>query len=614
MSSILVDLVANDMISGVVSNITGFATKAFSGLQGQLMESIKLQTSFLANSGSLSAVTGMSFENAKGFTKDLNVELAKVAAELPGVTKDYQSFAQSIQGVIAKNYDLSDQLGVKTFKTDLIELSKRAVLLGQASGTQAQDTAYYMKQFLSVGNTLASLNPLSFDDRNPAFVMKVNERLTQIGKTTQDFKKMSSAQRQRILETVLKQLTPDQMINEIKNTADSILQAWKDNLTNQDIGTFGFMRAVRSRGDRTAMDAFTDLLSRIDSMGNTANKLLSKLGLTFDPMTVVIDFFDLIGSWVTGFEATLEDFNGTSPTDLVGHLIGSVGSYFAGLGDFIRTFDPSKVANQLGASVTGLINSVDWASFGSNMGSFFGTVAMQGAIFLAEVIFDPALWLAVIMAVTKFGTSFFMGLLGGVFQVATNDLGRGMKGLGSGFNRDLSNLFKWVSDKWSDVKSLVDPVLDRIKSVLQRIGEIFEDGYNRVRGFIEKLNPFSGGVSAPEAVSKLVPEPVKDAVAAGIDKLRSIIPGQQPGEAPASASSSPTTANPSVLPLAQPSGSQPLPAPATVSNNNSTVQQTAFNPVININGANAANPTELVNMVISAFRTEYDRTLTQQLT
>lgn len=302
------------VVNGIKSSVLagfgmGLGMKALDGmmagvgkLKGQLTEALSLQTQYISSAASFGAMTGISFGRSTEFLKELRGELGQIAAELPGTTQDYLNFANSINGVLVKGYDVSDKVGLSTFKEDLIDITKRANLLGKSSGTATEDTSYYVKQFLSENNNLASLNPLSFDDRNPAFVLKVRDQLQKMGKTEKEFNKMGTGERARILRTVLRELSSDEMISALQGTADSIIEGWKDKLFSQDRGVLGFMREVQSRAGRTALDSFTELLNRINSLAGTAGKVLSQLGLTFDPMVAVIDFI----SWLSNIVSTIE--------------------------------------------------------------------------------------------------------------------------------------------------------------------------------------------------------------------------------------------------------------------------------------------------------------------
>ncbi|MFN6527272.1 hypothetical protein [Nostoc sp. ChiSLP03a] len=90
-SSLFGNLGANAFSAGL-----GLVASGIQNSIGSIGQAAKTQTLGLAQAGDLSSQLGVNFARAKGLVQETRIEIAKMAAALPGETSDYNAISSQI--------------------------------------------------------------------------------------------------------------------------------------------------------------------------------------------------------------------------------------------------------------------------------------------------------------------------------------------------------------------------------------------------------------------------------------------------------------------------------------------------------------------------------------
>lgn len=551
-------------------------------LTSGLREAITLQTRYISSSGAMAAVAKISFQDATKFTEDLRIALGDIAATLPGTTQDYLSFANGINAIMVKGYNVQTPKGLETYKKDLIDISKRYELMGMSEGVQTEDSAYAIKQFLTQGYSLDSLKPLSFAQRVPHFLDEAKAELKLMGKSEKEFTKFTTEQRASILKKLGNRIVSNEMISALQGTADSVLEAWKDSLFNQDRGVFGFMRKIKLRGDRSAIDYFTELLTRLNSLGIEAHKLASRMGISFDPMIAIVDVI----TWLSNFVSTMEGaiVTAKSPGTVLTNVIHELGVYltgmFKGVNDWIANVDIWSWVSDLTSNLFKLFTSIDWTYLGEFLGIVLGKLVV-GLGALAVQLLDPRKWAAILWVIAELIAGFLIGLykafkdpLRKVFVLLVKAVNWLVEAQLDMVVKPIKSFSTWLIGLWDSAKSgfvtvgrVITGFIDSVKSVFARV---------------------SGLAPAPSVASNILATAVQNTVP-GASLVKGAIDLVKAVTQPKTQLSGTGAATAPVNPV------KPLEAPKT-----GTVKQVSFAPNVTIHGTDKPETTaELVGQTLA---------------
>jgi hypothetical protein len=285
-------------------------------------ERIKDEMSDISSAGGMFAVDKRenmgifkSFDDARRFQEDLNARLAQSAAALPGETAEYVqqakmltdsmmiSFGKNKEAFMsyAKSIDTNvkgerDALGMVTQK-----FTEKAVLLGKGSGGSS---AYGVPQILEMLLSQEQINVKAFQRftayrANPLFKNALEAAEGELKKTGKN-----SADRLRIIQKVLDEAVPNEVVMAMQNSADGIYQAVKSAFLDPEAGLLGFGRKIEA----------IKIKSR-DSLGRFVNEAGEVVQTAAEAAEESASLFGLLRDMVGGFVLPL-----TGLTDILPQL------------------------------------------------------------------------------------------------------------------------------------------------------------------------------------------------------------------------------------------------------------------------------------------------------
>lgn len=584
--------------------------QAFGQFYGWLSDSFKEAADFEVRSSNaavgikaaseLSGATGISLTRARELTKELEKQASLSAMALPGETSDYAKTSQYIADTVAQTYNLSTEEGLKSFKETMKNLSEGigfVAATSTGSGAEAVNRAF--EGFLTGNKSLSALK--RYDDVATSPLFRVLEDITN-AKGIKDVKKISTKERvDLLLEAKQKALSPE-IIAMYQDTAEGMMSSIKSMFFDLQVGAFGVMRQVESEGDRSAFDAFKDLLRTTLVLISDVQKIGQSLGVSLDPMKILIRGID----WVND-------------------LLVQVSLY-------VEKFTPGKL--NLGISDDWAVNLMKWNRFLLNsiadvfyninwggVGEFLGNIIGQGFIGLLRLMTDPGTWVAFVRVldsiswgILKLVGGLIKGLFTGIFEQLKAGFASDFKNLMKffeapieaigRFNRYLASQFKRLQDFFSDVfsgvSSAIANLINMFKNPVQSIGGWISGALNPLNDFVKSL------VDKLTAILDKIPK-------LSLPKLN--IPGfgnQNKPEKPAGnkpekpVTSKPAQAQPVGKPLATPAGTVVKPLSTGGGNkpeNTATNKNNTYN--VNINAGTNATPEDIAGHVMAAISGKY---------
>lgn len=367
-------------VATLTASIT-LAGVAFAGLGSGFSKAADLQTAAVTNAYSLATVIGSTVSEAKQVTKDLTVQMTALGNTLPGVTEDYQKFANAIGTTVAFGSGGS----MEKYKKDLIELSKVGGLLSVTGAADATQGAGALNKFLSGGMSMSEAFATSdLFQKNQDFKVYLGKAQSDLGLAGKDFQRgLSNAQRAAVVTLAGSMKFSPEMLAAYGETADTQLQAIKSKLFNPMTGIFGFARTMKGLDGRSALDAVATFMGQVDKLGTTAGAWLSTHGINLDPMEAIGHFMDTASGWAAGFEALIKgDKSGLN--SMLKELRRGITS--------IKVEDFTGAVNTAMSMLTAVISSIDWGVLGSDLGNLVNralkTFDWQGAGNLIDKALD----------------------------------------------------------------------------------------------------------------------------------------------------------------------------------------------------------------------------------
>jgi hypothetical protein len=322
---------------------TNIMMKPFRYGANAIGERIKDEMSDISSAGGMFAVDKRdklgvfkSFDDARNFQEQLNARLAKSAAALPGETAEYVqqakmmtdsmmiAFGKNKEGFMkfAKELDSTvtndrDALGLVTQK-----FTEKAVLLGKGSGGSS---AYGVPQILEMLVSQEKVNVQAFRrfsayQSNPLLKNSLEAAEAELKKTG-----ANSAERLRVIQKVLDQAVPNDVVMAMQNSADGIYQAVKSAFLDPEAGLLGFGRKLDKIkvAARDSLGRFVnDAGEVVETAAQAAQQSASLFGLLRDivggfvlPLTGLTDILPQlydplagIADQLTGFRNVAQDF------------------------------------------------------------------------------------------------------------------------------------------------------------------------------------------------------------------------------------------------------------------------------------------------------------------
>ena len=257
--------IANGITSAIVRGFNigvGIMQKPFRYAANAIGERIQDEMSDISSAGGMFAVDKRdnlgifkSFDDARRFQEDLNAKLAQSAAALPGETSEYVQQAKMLTDSMmisfgknkeaftkfAKSLDSSVSGDRDALATVTQKFTEKAVLLGKGSGGSS---AYGVPQILEMLLSQEKVNVKAFQRftayrANPLFKNALEAAEGELKKTAGN-----SAERLQIIQRVLDEAIPNDVVMAMQNSADGIYQAVKSAFLDPEAGLLGFGRKI----------------------------------------------------------------------------------------------------------------------------------------------------------------------------------------------------------------------------------------------------------------------------------------------------------------------------------------------------------------------------------
>lgn len=279
--------------------VLGQLQNALAGLTGKLMEAAKMQTQFIASASDLGSGLKIGMPESIKLQEQTQIEVSRIAAQLPGDNKNYLALFQGITPSISS----INQGNPERFREQALDITKRAGVLSAIRNIDPGFSGIALNRFIAGNMGFNESMQADIFQKNSVFQQALRDILDNLGVSTKDWKKLTTQQRYAITQAALKVATPDSLVREFQGTAEEVIQRINTDLFDPLIGAFGFMRRVGEMGNRRVVDAFTQFLQNWEALGR---QFLEKTGLKFDPMAWLIKGLDKLADIASGFSVFLD--------------------------------------------------------------------------------------------------------------------------------------------------------------------------------------------------------------------------------------------------------------------------------------------------------------------
>jgi hypothetical protein len=286
-------------VTGIVAGV-GAITGAVFGLNRALSEGMSLESMAIARSSDIGTNLGISIGSARAVYDQTQAQIAQLAAALPGTTKDYNEIFSNIAPSVSSVFR-GDSQG---FQEAAVDISSRAGVLASVNRIDPSMSGSAINRLISGTSGFQEMMVVDIFQKSGQLQQALRDGLANLGKSTEDWKDLTTQERLKITQEAFRVATPDSLLKEFEGTADSIIQGWKTSLFDPLTGSLGVLRKIEGR---SALDAFTDLLASLD-------RLKDKLPNMGDPMAGVIRVLD----WITGLVDSVDSMGGFSLGGLLG--------------------------------------------------------------------------------------------------------------------------------------------------------------------------------------------------------------------------------------------------------------------------------------------------------
>lgn len=370
--------------------------QGFQALGSSIMSAANIQTQFIANSSDVATNLGVSLTTAKGVNTKLQENIAKIAADLPGETSDYNYIAEQISGTVASVTKGQPQ----AYQNLTEDITKRTGVLTAVRGISPAFAGRSMNTFIAGTSGFAESMRHDIFQKNPQLRNAIIEEARKLNIDLDNWRELQTSTRLAVVQAALRVATPDSLINEFSGTVESIYQTWKTKLFDPRVGLLGMLRKVKSAGDRTVIDSVQGLFQAIDS-------LFSSFDLKIDPLVPLIAFIDWLADLTNSFHLFLQSKPSFSLDGLVDGLTNSINYGIAWLRQAWEKIDYQA------------IGKVVWQVFRD-------TVIVLGKTLIGINWGDIRY---IFIRILRASTDIFIGILRGVLEDLGNFIGNAIRGL-----------------------------------------------------------------------------------------------------------------------------------------------------------------------------------------
>lgn len=355
---------------GVAAAI-GAAGIALVGFQGGITKAAAIETSMITSAGDVANLVGTTYTEALASVKDIQKEVVKMAASLPGETAGFAAIANSVTASIA----LGSKGNLKTMKADVLEVTKTLGLLAATKGVDMNMAASASNKFVSGSSSIAELfGTNDVFQKNPLFKVYLNEQLKALGKTSADWEKLDQTVRNKVIVAAGKRAFTAETLKKFDGTADSLIQSIKTSLFDPQVGIFGFLREIKELDGQTALSRVAVFLGLVQDVAES----LGKAGFNFDPMLeigkslnylsdvlYVVNIGITSGDWKPVKQMLANMWKGVKAIPLM------LGNGMNTLIDMFKTIDWKVVSGYVAEgldAITAGIKVVKWGELGASLG------------------------------------------------------------------------------------------------------------------------------------------------------------------------------------------------------------------------------------------------------
>ncbi len=543
------------------------ATAVFKGLElvsqgyqqvtGSITDAMSAQTSFLSTASALGGSLGVPLDKSKALLESLQKDMSNAAAALPGENKDYLAVLNMVSDTVATAFK-GDIVG---FKEAVSDITKRTAALGSTVPGLSGEASGQTMEMLMQGNTLQSLKRLDLFQKNAPLKNALEREMQAAGIADKKWTQATLKQRIAVIQKALKATATDDLFNEFSDTAESIIQGMKTKLLDMQTGIFGVMRRVNTRQDRTALDAFTEVLKRIRTLGSAGNRLAKSLGFAIDPMEALIDFFDGLNNFLGNIVYQIDT---STPNLALDSIVAYLGEWVTGLFtkaiNGVKSIDSGFLSRAVGL-VGQFVANINWVQ----VGRFLGNTVWK-------------LLLAIIRAIPD------VAVLAGRLAQGFVQLVEGLVlGVIEGIGVSLYNLF-------------VKPIIDF---------------FTKIRGWWDRLKSSIPNLGSIGQVASTVANVVTNPVGAAIDLGKKVL--GIGGDTKATQPGLPAPGNPTADKVNSVNKVTPVQPSKTVQKVASNTTQSNTIQGLTINASNAGTPQEIASVVIEELNRQLQFKVSQQL-
>jgi hypothetical protein len=428
-------VVQANLLTAAFTSVTGVIQRGIGAFQANLGENMQLQLSNMTTASSLAAMTGQSFEDAGLMVDRLNGRLAASAANLPGVTSDYQMIARGItDNLIPAVKDAAGAVDTQRLENELVKISEAYGVLGAGAGLAGQQVVFGLSRALG-GASLAELKQFEFFQELPQVMNFLEESLKATG---QDLKSLDPAARLKLLQDAAQKFVTDEFKSRAGESVDGLIQGFKSGLFDPVSGVFGMSRDLELEvsGVQSVFTSFNDFLKALvgsDGLYGGVSKLLNSLGLTVDPMKILQVGFNkataaikVVSGFVKNLQAVAEA--GGDAGDILRLIPIYVGGFKNRVTQGLDRIAAAPIGEMLGnlfngmtANAGALLSKVDGGAIGAAIGRFAG-IAFNHLTTLISTIDFGALIGLVGIGFGKLLSGLVSGLVSAIITLDTRSL------------------------------------------------------------------------------------------------------------------------------------------------------------------------------------------------
>ena len=395
--------IAGAAMGGAITGAINGAKAAVGGLTSALSEAADIQSGNIATAGDFMKMTGKSYAESIGFVDDFTKRMAKLAAALPGQTKDYVTLGKGLtDNLIPAFQNLDGTLQDSSFAASLDAITKNAALRVANTDATTRQASLAISKALSGSASIKGLARLKFFQENPAVLSTIEKEASRLGTKLED---MTARQRAEVIEKAL--AVPDEIIKASQESIKGLVEGFRSSLFDPQIGLFGLLRDtdIGLEGDQSVLAALSVTAMKILGPGGLFAQIgetLKILGLSTDPMAALFRGVTSLNSWldglnIAGLAGSLVAMDGGKLGEMASGLQGQLINWMLGL-------DWHSISDAVGRAIAGLANYV---------GAMVLNFPVSDAIALGFVIF-AAIGRGLITAFQGLDSNFWLGALKGL--------------------------------------------------------------------------------------------------------------------------------------------------------------------------------------------------------